>query len=325
MQNKKTIMAVATIMILIFHLWINVTNSIIENFLRYICVIGVDLFFFVSAYSIGKKKNIEYKEFLLNRINSVYFKFFLLSIVCAFYVDWGIFKFIKTVLGIELFTNGGGSFLWFIPSIMIVYILLPLYKKLDNKYPRITLSISFTIYMLTSIIISLYTNYTALFIFSNRILITLIGFYFAKYRILEKMNMSKRTYFVITFILLFIGTFISYNTYIKGFKLSWLNDVFYLLHIPLEIGLILLLDKIKENKVIKMIGSATLESYGLQMIIGFKLANVIYKKITYAILSNIVSIVVILILSLILKYIFDLIQKMKESILNSIKLLMKEG
>lgn len=325
MQNKKTIMAVATIMILIFHLWINVTNSIVENFLWYICVIGVDLFFFVSAYSIGKKNDIEYKKFLLNRIDSVYFKFFLLSIICAIYSGWDIVKFIKTVLGIELFTNGGGSFLWFIPSIMIVYILLPLYKKLDNKYPRITPSISFTIYILASIIVSLYTNYTALFIFSNRILITLIGFYFAKYRILEKMNMSKRTYFVITFVLLFIGTFISYNTYIKGFKLSWLNDAFYLLHIPLEIGLILLLDKIKANKIIKLVGSATLESYGLQMIIGFKLANIIYKNVPYALLSNIFSIVVILILSLILKYIFDLIQKMKESILNSIKLLMKEG
>lgn len=325
MQNKKTIMAVATIMILIFHLWINVTNSIVENFLWYICVIGVDLFFFVSAYSIGKKNDIEYKKFLLNRINSVYFKFFLLSIICAIYSGWDIVKFIKTVLGIELFTNGGGSFLWFIPSIMIVYILLPLYKKLDNKYPRITPSISFTIYILASIIVSLYTNYTALFIFSNRILITLIGFYFAKYRILEKMNMSKRTYFVITFVLLFIGTFISYNTYIKDFKLSWLNEAFYLLHIPLEIGLILLLDKIKANKIIKLVGSATLESYGLQMIIGFKLANIIYKNVPYALLSNIFSIVAILILSLILKYIFDLIQKMKESILNSIKLLMKEG
>lgn len=325
MQNKKTIMAVATIMILIFHLWINVTNSVIENFLRYICVIGVDLFFFVSAYSIGKKKNIEYKKFLLNRLNSVYFKFFLLSIVCAIYAGWDIIKFIKTVLGIELFTNGGGSFLWFIPSIMIVYILLPLYKKIDDKYPKITPSISFTIYILASIIVSLYTDYTALFIFTNRILIILIGFYFAKYNVLEKINTNRRIYYVITFVLLFVGIFISYNTYVNFFKLSWLNDAFYILNIPLEIGLILLLDKIKENRVIKMIGSATLESYGIQMIFGFKLANIIYKKIHYALLSNIVSIVVILILSLILKYIFDLIQKMKESILNNNKLSMKKG
>lgn len=315
MQNKKTIMAIATIMILIFHLWINITNSVIENFLRYICVIGVDLFFFVSAYSIGKKKNIEYKKFLLNRLNSVYFKFFLLSIVCAIYADWDIIKFIKTILGIELFTNGGGSFLWFIPSIMIVYLLLPLYKKIDDKYPKGTPSISLIIYIVLSIIISLYTNYTALFIFTNRIIIILIGFYFAKYNVLEKININMGRYYIITFTLLFVGIFISYNTYINSFKLSWLkNDVFYLLNIPLEIGLILLLDKVKENKVIRMIGSATLESYGIQMIFGFKLANIIYKKIPYALLSNICTIIIILILSLILRYIFDLILRMKESI-----------
>ena len=56
MKNKKSIMAVSAMLILIYHLWINITNSTIEVYLRQLCVTGVDLFFFVSAYSIANRK-----------------------------------------------------------------------------------------------------------------------------------------------------------------------------------------------------------------------------------------------------------------------------
>ena len=54
MKNKKLIMFFAALMILIFHLWIYInpiTNNLfkIEVFIRTICYIGVDIFFFVSA------------------------------------------------------------------------------------------------------------------------------------------------------------------------------------------------------------------------------------------------------------------------------------
>ena len=61
MKNKKLIMFFATLMILIFHLWIYInpiTNNLfkIEVFIRTICYIGVDIFFFVSAFSISNKE-----------------------------------------------------------------------------------------------------------------------------------------------------------------------------------------------------------------------------------------------------------------------------
>ena len=139
MQNKKTIMTFSALFIVIFHMWINVTNSPIEMYLRQICVIGVDLFFFLSAYSIGKRKNIEYKKFIIDRFLKIYLKFIIFACIAAFYLKWDISKFIKVILGIELFNKGGGSFLWFIPGIMLVYLTLPLYKKIDEKYPKTTL------------------------------------------------------------------------------------------------------------------------------------------------------------------------------------------
>ena len=52
MKNKKNVMLYAALLILIFHLWVNITERTsnlfqYENFLRLICYIGVDLFFFL--------------------------------------------------------------------------------------------------------------------------------------------------------------------------------------------------------------------------------------------------------------------------------------
>ena len=49
MKNKKSIMAFAALQILIFHLWINLSSSEIENFIKQISYIGVDIFFFLSG------------------------------------------------------------------------------------------------------------------------------------------------------------------------------------------------------------------------------------------------------------------------------------
>ena len=53
--NKKVLQLIAAILILVFHLWINVTNLEIENYIRLISYVGVDIFFFVSAYAISQR------------------------------------------------------------------------------------------------------------------------------------------------------------------------------------------------------------------------------------------------------------------------------
>lgn len=302
-------------MILIFHLWINITNSTVEIFIRQMCVVGVDLFFFVSSYSIQRRESLDYRNFIINRFNNVYFKFIVLTIICGICSNWAISKFFKTILGIELFERGGGSFLWFLPAIMIIYILMPLYKKIDTKYPKIVPFVSIVSYLCLAISISLFTNYDTIFILLNRIPIILLGYYFAKYNIIEKLNSSKFIYMMTTLILIIIGIIISYNVVINHFSVEWLYDIFYVLYIPLVIGLVLLFDKIKDNKMSTLIGTVTLELYGLQMIFGFKIANQVYIIINNALISNIVVIVILIILSILLNNIFllkdRLISKLK--------------
>ena len=127
MKNKKVIMSFSALMIIIFHLWINITKPntniyLIETYLRYIGYIGVDIFFFLSAYSLAK-----------NEIDN-YLNFIIFGVIAFFFNKWSFLKLLKIIFGIEFLTKGGGSFLWFIPAIMIIYVFLPLYKKLDNKY-----------------------------------------------------------------------------------------------------------------------------------------------------------------------------------------------
>ena len=311
MQNKKTIMAVSALFILLFHLWILVTDFQIEVYLRHMCVVGVDLFFFVSAYSIGKREKIVYKDFIINRIKKVYLKFILFSIIATLYFGWDGIRLIKIILGIELFEKGGGAFLWFLPAIMLVYLILPLYKKIDSVYPKLIPFLTVSLYLFLSIMISSFTTYTNLFILTNRIPVLLFGYYFAKYHVFEFLNNHKFRYWVTTVASLSFGIGLSYFTYVNHWNVSWYRDIFYILYLPFGIGMVLLLDQIKVNPLIEGIGSVTLELYGLQMIFGFKIASTIYQTIHSKLFSNIITIIVLVVIAMMIQYIFHLTNKFK--------------
>ena len=298
MKNKKTIMFFSSILILIFHLWINIfdrTSNLyyIEEFIRQICFIGVDIFFFLSVYSISNVESKNYKTFIKSRFKKVYIPYIIFAIIALFYMKWDIKTFILNILGINLFLKGGGSFLWFIPFIMIIYLLLPLYSCLDNKCKKSTPIISFIIWLVLTIVLSLYTSYYYIFIFTNRIPIILLGYYLKKYNIIDKL--SKKTYLLSGIVLTIIGLFILY--YFRHINIIFIKDIFYILSIPLIIGTILLINLIPTNKIINLLGSITLEIYAIQMIFGYKITEIIMLKNLY-LLTNVLSITCVILLSL---------------------------
>lgn len=308
MKNKKGLMAISAMFILIYHLWINITNLRIEIYLRQICVIGVDIFFFLSAYTIGKS-NLNYQNFIVNRFKKIYLEFIVFSVIGAIYFNWNIKKFLHVILGLELIKSGGGSFLWFIPGIMIVYLLLPLIKKIDLKFPKIIPWILVTIYLLAVVLISTFSDYKALFILINRIPVILIGYYFAKYNIFDKLNKNKLIYWIIAITNTIFGIIISYFIFKNHFQVTWFKEIFYVLYIPLIIGIILIIDKFKKNKLIDYLGSITLELYGLQMLFGFKIADIIYSEIGKKLLCNILTIITLVIMASAFKYVLSLKEK----------------
>lgn len=299
-------------LILIYHLWINITDLRIEIYLRQICVIGVDIFFFLSAYSIGKS-NMGYKDFIKNRFKKIYLEFLLFCIIAAIYFKWNLKKFLTTIFGLDLIKSGEGSFLWFIPGIMIIYLLLPLIKKLDTRFPKIIPCILLIIYIVTVVLLSVFSNYDALFILINRIPVILLGYYFARYDIFEKLNKNRIIYWAFAIIGTIVGIVISYAIFKSHLKVTWFKEVFYVLYIPLILGVILIIEKIGKIGLIEFVGSITLELYGLQMIFGFKIANSIYSCVNNKLLSNILTILILIIISAICNRLIDLKGRISKS------------
>ena len=309
MKNKKVIMSFSALMIIIFHLWINITKPntniyLIETYLRYIGYIGVDIFFFLSAYSLAKNEIDNYLNFIFKRFKKIYLKFIIFGVIAFFFNSWSFQKLLKIIFGIEFLTKGGGSFLWFIPAIMIIYVFLPLYKKLDNKYKIITPIITIITYLILVITLSI-NKKTTLLIFINRIPIILLGYYFSKLKIFEKLQKNNLLYYCVALCLTIFGLFFNYYLYINHFYLSYFQDIFYVLSIPLIIGVILLLDKIKVNKLFNYLGSITLEVYAIQMIFGYYLTGKLVKIISNSFLINIISIVIVILIASFFNLIFN--------------------
>ena len=311
MKNKKVIMTFSSLMIIIFHLWINLSLKNtkldeIETFIRYISFIGVDIFFFLSAYSLERSKIDNYLEFIKSRFKKIYLKFIIFSILAFFLNNWNFLKLLKTITGLDLFLKGGGSFLWFIPAIMIIYLLIPLYKKYDNFK---TLIITIISYLLLVVLLSIF-NKTHLLIFINRIPIILIGYYFSKLKVLEKLRLNNYLYFSLSLILLILGLFLSYYIYKSYFNIKYFGDIFYLTSIPLVIGVILLLDRINTNKIFNYLGSITLETYMVQMLFGYSLTSKLLNIINSNFLINILSIILVLLISAFFNFIFQKVDRL---------------
>lgn len=306
MKNKKNVMLYAALLILIFHLWVNITERTsnlfqYENFIRLICYIGVDIFFFISAYSISKKEIKDYKKFILSRLDKVYLPFIIFAIIQFFYKGWKIKTLLLTITSANLFIKGGGSFLWFAPAIMLMYLVLPLLNKKKNIY---TVIFPFIVWLILALLAT-YTTNNQLLIFINRIPIILLGSIISKYNIFEKLN--KKLYIGIAIILFILGNIILYNTMTYNFE--YIYDIKYILSIPLVLGSIMLIDLIPSNKVSDILGSITFEVYAVQMIIGFDVVSYLLKITKNIVLINISSIILIFTISYIINYIYTFIRK----------------
>ena len=304
MKNKKSIAAFSALQILIFHLWVYISRSEIEMFLRLTAYIGVDIFFFISAYSLSSRNVGNYKSFIINRLSVIYSKFIIFAIIKSWYKHWNILRTIKVICGVEMLEKGGGAYLWFIPAIMIFYISYPLLQHCDKKNRTATIIISCIVWIIIASILTKYKELNHLAIVWNRIPIFYLGYYTNK--IASKHNIVNNNKFklVVGALLLVIGTVLLYNF---GFKIKCNTpfiNMYYILGIPSSIGLIFMLSNIKEIKPIKIIGEATLELYMVQMTFGYDIVNKLFKVTKNAIETNIISICAIIYISITIHYLF---------------------
>ena len=309
--NKKFLQVIAAFQILFFHLWAPITSTQIEQFILKTAYVGVDMFFFLSAYSLAGRE-IDYVPFLKDRVLKLYAKFAFFTLIMAlFSKSFGVIRVVKSLTLIEFFQKGGGAFLWFIPAILILYIIYPLFLKWNSRFKVIWVLL---IWLTGSVFAEHVLSYTAVFIFTNRIPVILAGYLFKTYctgnrdAIMPDNNKMNRTIQILrrSWILLIpLGVLL---LYMYGFKVRLnfpIKDMFYVLAIPTVLGLVTLSSYVKKYAVTESLGSITLELYAVQMIFGQRILiwayNVFNKN---ALLTNIFVTGVMLLLAYIISHVF---------------------
>ena len=308
--NKKFLQVIAAFQILFFHLWAPLTSTQIEQFILKTAYVGVDMFFFLSAYSLAGRE-IDYVPFLKDRVLKLYAKFAFFTLIMAlFSKSFGVIRVVKSLTLIEFFQKGGGAFLWFIPAILILYIIYPLFLKWNSRFKVIWVLL---IWLVAGVFSEHVLSYTAVFIFTNRIPVILAGYLFKTYctgnrdAIMPDNNKMNRTIQILrrSWILLIpLGVLL---LYMYGFKVRLnfpIKDMFYVLAIPTVLGLVTLSSYVKKYAVTESLGSITLELYAVQMIFGQRILiwayNVFNKN---ALLTNVFVTGVMLLLAYIISHV----------------------
>ena len=308
--NKKFLQVIAAFQILFFHLWAPITSTQIEQFVLKTAYVGVDMFFFLSAYSLAGRE-IDYVPFLKDRVLKLYAKFAFFTLIMAlFSKSFGVIRVVKSLTLIEFFQKGGGAFLWFIPAILILYIIYPLFLRWNSRLKVIWVLL---IWLTGSVFAEHVLSYTAVFIFTNRIPVILAGYLFKTYctgnrdAIMPDNNKMNRTIQILRrswVVLIPLGALL---LHMYGFKVRLnfpIKDMFYVLAIPSVIGLVTLSSYVEKYAVTESLGSITLELYAVQMIFGQRILiwayNVFNKN---ALLTNIFVTGVMLLLAYIISYV----------------------
>lgn len=309
-KNKKSVLALTGLLIVIFHLWINIfSGSNVELFIRTTSYIGVDMFFFLSAYSLGSRRIDNIPPFYLSRLKSVYVKFAFFTVIQAFLASWSVEKVVRTLIGYELVEKGGGSFLWFLPAIMLLYLIMPFYQRVYEKKPVITAVLSFLVWFAVALLLTERTQYRAGFIFWNRLPIFFIGFLCAK---IPKAVVDRVKTSIWGLVLFLVGLFLLFEFGFQYKLQEPIWNMFYVLDMPAAIGLTLLADHIPAGRFVESIGSSTLEMYGVQMVIGYPIAELLLRLTGSAVITNLVTILIVIVISVLLRYLFALIYALPE-------------
>lgn len=138
-KYRGAVMGIAALWILFFHEWQLLSTepgklADFENYIKRIGFCGVDIFLFLSGiglvFAIGKKSIL---SFYYRRLKRVYLPFLIVGIIRAVTEKWTSEGFRDNVLCISFYKTNMYSFLWFVPAILTLYLLFPLYYKIFFK------------------------------------------------------------------------------------------------------------------------------------------------------------------------------------------------
>lgn len=299
-------MALAAIFIAVYHLWIPVFTAgglpgQVEHFIVTISYIGVDLFFFLSAYTLTFSDITSRRKFIFRHLGKVFPLFFMFCVAALSMGKLSRARFFATAVFWDFLKNGGSSFLWFVPALMMMYFVFPYCKAILSKFsPFKRLAISLTVWVALTFAVEYgLRGVVDISIFLCRVPAILLGIYLAEYE--SKWSIKSR---------LKVGAALFLPGLALVYQFGYLNKLtvpfegmFYIAALPCVLGLLLLIDVAFQDRSFKALGelgSATLEMYCIQMLVGGVLVNAIFRLTHIKILTNILSFTVLITCSLVL-------------------------
>lgn len=220
--HKTPLMGFAALMIYVFHQWehqwIRPEFSLpwldfAVNFVQRIGFFGVDIFFLLSGmgliYAIEKRTVF---SFYVRRLERVYPAFLFSALLRYAILGWTLTEFLKKVLLYDFFFVDIGSILWFVPSIIVFYLLFPLYHQGFRRAG------SKALFTFAAILVWLVASVGLagllrgdLFSATNRIPIFLVGIYLGWF--IKERDFSFKPYHrLILLFMLILGLFLMYMT-----------------------------------------------------------------------------------------------------------------
>lgn len=283
-DSKKLIAAAAALQILVYHCWIPVFRygtaaGSIERFLVAATYPAVDMYFFISAYSLVSRPVDDYRSFIKNRAVKLLPMFFIALIA--------------------------GSFMWFIPTIMAMYLIIPPLQKIFKGETVLASFLLITVWIAAVyVVLGVVQPDSDIGIVLFRVPGMMLGAWAAKS---GKKLTTRQAVFSGT-LLIAAGMLLIYRFgYISRLNVPFRN-VFYLTGIPVMLGTMILLDLIAEKGIpafIERFGSMTLELYFSQMVFGTLLINLLFRVTDSRMLVNLMTIAALITVSAIIKKIND--------------------
>lgn len=131
-------MAVAILLVGIFHSTLMIDNVPILNFIKFNGDIGVDIFFFVSGLGMyySFKNNTDIKAFYKKRLLRIVPLWFCVNLIVQLYGSlvhgFDLKWFILNMTGLSFFFTGS-LYYWYIPAILVFYLITPFFMKVFKK------------------------------------------------------------------------------------------------------------------------------------------------------------------------------------------------
>lgn len=224
-KYRKAIMGFAALWILAMHEWrllIPYGESFWERevFLKDIGFCGVDIFLLLSGMGLTyaiKKSSVG--RFYFGRIKRILFPYLAVAVIVGVSYGWSAREFLANVSGYNFYFKSIYSFMWFVPAILTLYLVFPLYWAIFSRAKNKT------VFTLTVLVIWLLVSMVLrdrlrgdMYGFTNRIPVFLVGVLYGWLCQNNRMRESRGLW-ALTALTLLLGLYLADRTNVDGMYL----------------------------------------------------------------------------------------------------------